>query len=100
MPNHPPSDGSWRHTLGSPSFPIEPGRYHFYIGLFCPFTHRVTITRELKGLQDYLPLSVVKAHPKEGGGWRFPVTDDEYPGSTIDNLFHFKLLTRGLLQER
>ena len=37
-------------------------------------------------------MSIVKAYPKEDGGWRFPDTDDEYPGSTIDHLFHSKFL--------
>jgi putative glutathione S-transferase len=37
-------------------------------------------------------MSVVKAHPKGDGGWRFPATDDEYPGITIDQLFHSKFL--------
>ena len=57
-----------------------------------PFAHRVIITRELKGLQPFLPMSIVKPYPKEDGGWRFPTTDDEYPGSTIDHLFHSKFL--------
>ena len=62
------------------------------VGLFCPFAHRVIITRELKGLQPFLPMSIVKPYPKEDGGWRFPTMDDEYPGSTIDHLFHFQFL--------
>lgn len=37
-------------------------------------------------------MSIVKAYPKEDGGWRFPDTDDEYPGSTIDHLFRSKFL--------
>ena len=93
MPNHPPSeDGSWRHQLGSTAFPAEVNRYHLYVGLFCPFACRVLVTRELKGLQDILPTSVVKSYPKEGGGWRFPASDDEYPGSIVDHLFHSKFL--------
>ncbi|KAL8818321.1 MAG: hypothetical protein Q9223_003025 [Gallowayella weberi] len=93
MPDHPPTeDGSWRHQLGSPDFPPDPDRYHLYVGLFCPFAHRVILTRQLKGLQQFLPMSIVKPFPKEGGGWRFPATNDEYPGSTIDHLFHSRFL--------
>lgn len=93
MPNGPPSeDGSWRHVLGSAQFPAEPGRYHLYVGLFCPFAHRVILTRQLKGLQSVLSMDVVKPYPKEGGGWRFPETDDEYPDSTVDSLFGSKFL--------
>ena len=92
MPNHPPTDGSWRHQLGTPSFPVEPDRYHLYVGLFCPFAHRAIILRELKGLQNFLPISIVRPYPKDNGGWRFPATDDEYPGSTVDHLFHSNFL--------
>ena len=92
MPNHPPINGSWRHQLGSSNFPVEPDRYHLYVGLFCPFAHRVLVTRELKGLRKFLPMSIVKPYPKEGGGWRFPATDDEYPGSTVDHLFGARFL--------
>lgn len=51
------------------------------------------MTRELKGLQDFLPISIVKPYPKNDGGWRFPATDEEYPGSTVDHLFHSKFLS-------
>lgn len=60
-------------------------------GLFCPFAHRANLVRHLKGLQDLLPISIVKPYPKgdEKGwpGWQFPKTDDEYPRATVDHLF-------------
>ena len=97
MSNHPPSDaspsGSWRHTIPSTTFPASSNRYHLYVGLFCPFAHRVLVTRELKGLQHVLPLSIVKPYPKNDGGWRFPANDEEYPGSTVDHLFHSNFLS-------
>ena len=93
MPNYTPTIGSWRHSLGSPDFPVEPDRYHLYTGLFCPFAHRVIITRQLKGLQKYLSMDIVRPYPKEGGGWRFPKTEDEYPGATVDHLFHSHFLS-------
>ena len=93
MNDHSPDeDGSWRHKLGDPQFPVELDRYHLYVGLFCPFAHRVIVTRELKGLQKFLPMDVVKAYPKDDGGWRFPATNEEYPGATVDGLFHSKFL--------
>jgi len=67
-----------------------------YIGLFCPFAHRANIVRHLKGLQDFIDISIVKPYPKgdENGwpGWRFPGTDDEYPNATVDKLFGSKYL--------
>lgn len=92
LPYPPSEDGSWHHQLGSDNFPVELGRYHLYIGHFCPFAHRVTIVRELKGLHDFISVDIVKPFPKDDGGWRFPVSNDEYPGSTVDSLFHSKFL--------
>ncbi len=65
-------------------------------GLFCPFAHRANIVRHLKGLQDLMPVAVVKPYPKGDGsgwpGWQFPDSDVEYPGATPDPLFHVKYL--------
>jgi len=92
MSIHTPStaDG-WHGIIPSPQFPAEKGRYHLYIGLFCPFAHRVNFIRHLKGLTDIIDISIVKPYPKgdENGwpGWRFPASDNEYPGATTDRLF-------------
>ena len=72
-------------------FAPEADRYHLYIGLFCPFAHRANLARHLKGLQDLIPISIVKPYPKgdERGwpGWQFPKSNDEYPEATVDHLF-------------
>ncbi|KIX00261.1 uncharacterized protein Z518_10400 [Rhinocladiella mackenziei CBS 650.93] len=77
-------------------FPPQRGRYHMYIGLFCPFAHRANLVRHLKGLTELIDISVVKPYPKgdERGwpGWQFPRSDDEYPGATVDHLFGSKCL--------
>ncbi|KAK7747097.1 hypothetical protein SLS62_009253 [Diatrype stigma] len=100
-----PSD-SW-HGVVAPGTRFAPeagGRYHLYIGLFCPFAHRVNIVRVLKGLDapaaggdgkdsegPIIPLSIVKAYPKGDDkgwpGWKFPSADDPYEGATPDRLF-------------
>lgn len=83
---------SWhgKITSSGPFLP-SPSRYHLYIGHFCPFAHRANLVRNLKGLTDIIPLSIVCPYPKgdENGwpGWKFPPTNDEYPGATVDNLF-------------
>jgi len=82
-------DGTWRGVIGSPEFPVEKDRYHLYASLFCPFAGRVLITREMKGLHEYLPVDFVLPYPKP---WLFPATNDEYPGSTVDRLFHSKAM--------
>lgn len=38
-------------------------------------------------------MDIVRPYPKEGGGWRFPKTEDEYPGATVDSLFHSGFLS-------
>lgn len=91
-PIHSPAtaDG-WHGVIPSDKFPAEKGRYHLYIGLFCPFAHRVNFVRHLKGLTDFIDISIVKPYPKgdEKGwpGWRFPASNEEYPGATVDHLF-------------
>ncbi|KPI39552.1 Glutathione S-transferase omega-like 2 [Cyphellophora attinorum] len=108
-PNYPRPDPSTvqQHLAGSaqswhgqitPDGPFQPevGRYHMYIGLFCPFAHRANIIRHLFNLQDAIPISVVRAYPKgdENGwpGWKFPADDAEYPNATVDHLFGSKYL--------
>ncbi len=44
---------------GDGGFPAEPGRYHLYVSLACPWAHRTLIMRALKGLEGMIGLSVV-----------------------------------------
>ena len=48
----------------------EPGRYHLYVSLACPWAHRTLIFRTLKGLETMIPVSVVHWHMAERG-WTF-----------------------------
>jgi len=48
----------FRSTLGSIEFPAEPGRYHLYVALNCPWCHRVTLARNVLGLQESISLDV------------------------------------------
>ncbi len=56
----------------------EAGRYHLYVALACPWSHRAVIVRKLKGLEDAIGISY--AHPfRDDRGWAFPggeFTDD------------------------
>ncbi|OQU95881.1 Glutathione S-transferase, domain-containing protein [Cladophialophora immunda] len=86
------SSQSWHGQITPDGpFPPQQGRYHMYIGLFCPFAHRANLVRHLKGLTELIDVSVVKPYPKgdEHGwpGWQFPHSNDEYPHATIDKLF-------------
>jgi putative glutathione S-transferase len=64
---------------GNGGFTAEPGRYHLYVSLACPWAHRTVIFRKLKALEDIISLSVVSPDMLEDG-WTF--NKDE--GSTGD----------------
>lgn len=63
------ADGS-AGPSGEAGFKAEPGRYHLYVSLACPWAHRTIILRKLKGLEDMITMSVVNAHMGESG-WTF-----------------------------
>ncbi|KAI0181615.1 glutathione S-transferase [Hypoxylon sp. FL1284] len=90
-----PEDG-WHGVVAPDSrFAPESGRYHLYIGYFCPFAHRANLVRVLKGLDSAIDISVIKAYPKGKPGWSFPGANgpnDTYEGSTPDKLFGSKYL--------
>ncbi|WGV13558.1 glutathione S-transferase family protein [Psychrobacter maritimus] len=63
------ADGS-AGPSGIGGFKAEANRYHLYVSLACPWAHRTTIYRKLKGLEDMISLSIV--HPFMGDkGWTF-----------------------------
>ena len=74
-------DGSPGPT-GAGGFKAEPGRYHLYVSLACPWAHRTLIMRRLKGLDDAIGVSVVHWHMAEHG-WEFK----EGRNATGDRLF-------------
>jgi putative glutathione S-transferase len=55
---------------GSSGFKAEPGRYHLYVSLACPWAHRSVLVRGLLGLEDVVSLSVVDPI-RDGRGWAF-----------------------------
>ncbi|HTE21325.1 MAG TPA: glutathione S-transferase C-terminal domain-containing protein, partial [Armatimonadota bacterium] len=48
----------------------EPGRYHLYVSLACPWAHRAVIVRRLLGLEAVISMSVVDPIRDERG-WAF-----------------------------
>lgn len=55
---------------GEGGFKAEPGRYHLYVSLACPWAHRTLIFRQLKGLEEMISVSVVNAFMGDDG-WTF-----------------------------
>jgi putative glutathione S-transferase len=55
---------------GGGGFTAEPGRYHLYVSLACPWAHRTLIFRALKKLEPAISLSVTHWFMGEEG-WTF-----------------------------
>lgn len=52
---------------GRTGFKAEPGRYHLYVSLACPWAHRTLIFRKLKQLEEYIDVTVVEPIMLENG---------------------------------
>lgn len=63
---------------GVGGFKAEPGRYHLYVSLACPWANRTMIFRSLKGLEDSISVSVVHWHMAEKG-WTFEPAEGVIP---------------------
>jgi putative glutathione S-transferase len=73
---------------GSSGFRAEPGRYHLYVSLACPWAHRAIIVRRLLGLESTISMSVVDP-VRDERGWAFR----EGPGHTADPVEGFQFLS-------
>jgi putative glutathione S-transferase len=76
---------NWVTADGASGFAAEPGRYHLYVSLACPWAHRTLIFRRLKGLEDIIPVSVVHWHMAEHG-WTFGTNEQGGDECTGDRL--------------
>lgn len=67
----------FRDAIGDAEFPAEPGRYHLFVALNCPWCHRVTLARAVLGLQDSISMDVAfpnrtdEADPAGANLWEF-----------------------------
>ncbi len=78
---------------GSSDFLVEPGRYHLYVSLACPWAQRTMIVRKLLGLEDAISLSVVDPIRDERG-WAFR----DGPGHSRDPINDFQFLSEAYLR--
>jgi len=70
---------------GEGGFPAEPGRYHLYVALNCPWACRTLIYRKLKKLDPVISVSItLPEFSDEGYGF------GEYPDSVPDPLFNVR----------
>jgi len=72
---------------GSSGLSAEPGRYHLYVSLACPWACRTLVFRKLKKLEDAISISIVDPVMGEQG-WAFT----DYPGCIPDTLNGFSYL--------
>jgi putative glutathione S-transferase len=80
----------WVTADGSSGFPAEPGRYHLYACLACPWSQRVTIARILKGLEHAISISYTDPY-RDSRGWAFT------GGEFTDPVNGFTLMREGYL---
>lgn len=66
----------------------DPGRYHLYVSLACPWASRAVIVRQLLGLEEVISMSVVDPIRDERG-WAFR----EGPGHSVDPINGFSFLS-------
>lgn len=61
-------------------FAAEPGRYHLYCAVACPWAHRATLVRTLKRLEPFVTLT--NTFQESGGqGWSFGEGGHVVPGT-------------------
>jgi putative glutathione S-transferase len=81
-------DGSFRRQQSAFRDRIEApvaGRYHLYVALACPWSHRVVLGRALLGLEDAISISYADPF-RDARGWAFG------GGDYVDELNGFRLL--------
>ena len=66
---------------GEGGFAAEPGRYHLYAALICPWASRTLIARKLKRLEEVVSVSIVEPRMTDEG-WRF----GDYLGADRDDV--------------
>src|SRR5262245_60840730 len=73
----------FRHSISSDPksvFAAEPGRYHLYCAVACPWAHRATLMRTLKNLEPFVTLT--NTFQETGGqGWSFGEGGHVVPGT-------------------
>ncbi|KAI0337993.1 glutathione S-transferase [Trametopsis cervina] len=78
-------DSSFRsHITANGEFTPDKGRYHLYVSYACPWATRTLILRKLKGLEDFIDVTVVSPH-MGSDGWPF-ADADAFPGAQVDSV--------------
>ncbi len=78
---------------GTGGFKAEPGRYHLYVSLACPWAHRTLVFRALKGLEDAISVSVVNDFMGDEG-WTFEPGEGVVPDPLFQATRMFQVYQR------
>lgn len=82
-------DGSPGPNQSEGGFTPDKDRYHLFGSLACPWVNRTLIMRNLKGLETFIPVTIVHWHMGKEG-WHF--TEDKLHGSERDPLYNFQFI--------
>lgn len=85
------ADGS-AGPSGEGGFKAEPGRYHLYVSLACPWAHRTLIFRKLKGLESMISVSAVNPLMLEDG-WTFAADEGVVPDPVYQARYMHQIYT-------
>ena len=77
---------------GDGGFAAEPGRYHLYVSLACPWAHRTLIVRALKGLESLIDVSVVSPIMLDKG-WTYNATEGSTGDQVNNHDYHYQVYT-------
>lgn len=86
------ADGS-AGPSGDAGFKAEPGRYHLYVAINCPWAHRTIIYRLIKKLENVISISYLK--PVRGEeGWMFDNDSDQHKDHLFNKTYLHEVYTQ------
>ncbi|QTG88715.1 glutathione S-transferase family protein [Vibrio furnissii] len=76
----------WIDNDADAQFAPEPGRYHLYVSLACPWAHRTLIFRALKQLEAYIDVTIV-CPDMMGDGWQFGIPEPLFGHTKLHQVY-------------
>lgn len=76
----------WIDNDADAQFAPEPGRYHLYVSLACPWAHRTLIFRALKQLEAYIDVTIV-CPDMMSDGWQFGIHEPLFGHTKLHQVY-------------